>query len=74
MLAGAVNTDDGHSVVTKLESHVGNGFKIASSASPSLEGQRNETSETGEKRKLSVFWDAMKERPSWKKVYGNGLY
>ena len=27
-----------------------------------------------EESKLAVFWDALKERASWKKVYGAGLY
>jgi len=51
-LAGGTNSDDGHTIVKKLEEHVGSEFK-------------------GEK--LSVFWDAVRERKSWQKVYGGGL-
>ncbi|KAK0506204.1 hypothetical protein EDD18DRAFT_22396 [Armillaria luteobubalina] len=28
----------------------------------------------GQKARLSEYWDAMKERPSWKKVYAEGLH
>ncbi|KAJ2967183.1 hypothetical protein NUW54_g13583 [Trametes sanguinea] len=29
---------------------------------------------TERQNKLAAFWDAVKERPSWKKVYANGLH
>ena len=51
-LAGGTNSDDGPTIVKKLEAYIGSEFK-------------------GEK--LSGFWDAVRERKSWQKVYGGGL-
>jgi hypothetical protein len=30
--------------------------------------------ELGEEPKLATFWDTVKERPAWKKVYKGGLH
>jgi glutathione S-transferase len=54
-LAGGTCSDDGHTVVKKLEEYIGGGFK-------------------DEESKLGGFWDAVRERKSWQKVYGAGLY
>lgn len=72
-LAGGSAADDGNAVVGKLEVHVGNGFSLpkdyqGSDAAPP--GQRKEAV----KSKLGAVWDSVKERSSWKQVYGEGLF
>jgi hypothetical protein len=71
-LAGGTAEDDGNTVVAKLETHIGNGFVLPKDFQ-ATDAQRTD-SQQGYQSKLSAFWDAVKERPSWKKVYGNGLY
>jgi len=61
--------DDGRSAVGKLERHIGEGFGL-----PRDYQRPNGGSAAAKESKLVVFWDAMKERSSWKKVYGEGLY
>lgn len=68
-MAGGTAEDDGHAAVAKLETHIGNGFVLAKDFQ-ATDAQRIDCQQS----KLCVFWDAVKERPSWKKVYGNGLY
>lgn len=60
-LADGKSSDDGHTIVKKLEEYIGGGFKV-----PVNEGV--------EQSKLSAFWDAVRERKSWQKVYGGGLF
>lgn len=62
-LSGAKATDDGNTVIAKLERHIEEGFTLP-----------KETQPTGQQSKLAVFWDVVKERPSWKKVYADGLH
>ncbi|KAE9408113.1 hypothetical protein BT96DRAFT_849721 [Gymnopus androsaceus JB14] len=57
-LAGGKADDNGNAAFEKLEKHIGTSRS---------EGPRSNT-------KLSAYWDAVKERPSWKKVYANGLH
>ncbi|TFK30419.1 hypothetical protein FA15DRAFT_698890 [Coprinopsis marcescibilis] len=68
-LSGANASDDGKTVVEKLERYVGVGLKLprdfTSEANP---GQREKQA------KLQAFWDAIKQRPSWLKLYGEQLY
>jgi len=67
-LCGGNINDDGSTVVMKIEDHIG-GVKLARDfvAEPARE--------KGEKQsKIGVFWDAMRERPSFKKIYKEGLY
>jgi len=67
-LCGGKANDDGATVVKKIEEHIG-GLKLARDFV--FEPARGK----GEKQsKLAAFWDAIRERPSWKKIYGEGLY
>ncbi|THH19728.1 hypothetical protein EW146_g1481 [Bondarzewia mesenterica] len=73
-LSGGSTMDNGADAIRKLEQHVGGGFRLPkdafppSSQAPSSEG----TTPTNPvaQAKLSIIWDNVKERPSWKKVYG----
>ncbi|KAF7436789.1 hypothetical protein PC9H_003622 [Pleurotus ostreatus] len=72
-LAGGSFSDDGNTAIAKLENRVGNGFKLPQDYHLS-ELQRQEGASAATQSKLAAFWDAVGERASWKKVYGNGLY
>ncbi|KAI5898526.1 uncharacterized protein SCHCODRAFT_02612356 [Schizophyllum commune H4-8] len=63
-LAGGTNGLDGKAAVSKLEQHVGGGFTLP---------KEFKTAEDETISKLAAFWDSMRERASWKKVYGDGL-
>jgi len=67
LLAGGSPEEDGNTVIGKLESHVGNGLSIPKTTKTVGE-------ETVSKSKLAEFWDAVKQRDSWQKVYSNGLH
>lgn len=79
LLSGATASDDGNTVVHKIETHVGNSFTLPKDFSvaearrraglPALNVAPHER-----QSRFAAFWDAMKERPSWKKVYADGLY
>ncbi|EAU93133.1 hypothetical protein CC1G_12668 [Coprinopsis cinerea okayama7 len=67
-LAGGSVDDDGKTVVEKLEKYVGAVLALPRDFSGDAGGR-------GEKQaKLGAFWDALKERPSWQKLYGQGLF
>jgi hypothetical protein len=68
-LAGGTREDDGRTAVAKLESYIGNGFVL-----PKDSMVTDADSQQRYQSKLGAFWDALKERPSWQKVYGKGLY
>jgi len=72
-LAGGTASDNGITVIEKLEKHMGSSLALpTNSQSP---GSRPAAAEQpSAKTKLAVYWDAVKERPSWKKVYANGLH
>ena len=63
----------------KIEAHVGNGFSLPKDFSvaearrraglPALNVPPNER-----QSRFAAVWDAIKERPSWKKVYTEGLH
>lgn len=61
-LVGGTKDDTGETIVVKLEGYIGGGFQIP----------RGFVSE--QQTKIGAFWDAVRERPGWKKVYYNGLY
>ena len=63
-LAGGTNALDGKAAVLKLEQHVGGGFALP---------KEFKTAEDETISKLAAFLDSMRERASWKKVYGDGL-
>ncbi|KAK1229692.1 hypothetical protein PQX77_007254 [Marasmius sp. AFHP31] len=72
MLAGATSDDDGNTAIGKIEKHVGNDFSIPRVTLP-MDKMKAEGERPGSRSKLAAFWDSMKERPSWKKVYADGL-
>jgi len=71
-LVGATKDDDGSTVVSKLEKHIGGGFVLPRDFI--TEQARRENTKVDKLTKLGAFWDALRERPSWKKVYEAGLY
>ena len=78
-LSGATATDDGNTAIAKIEAHVGGDFELPKDFSI-VEARRraglppaNVLPEDRQNR-FAAFWDAIKERPSWKKVYAEGLH
>ena len=74
-LLGCSLADDGDEVLTRLEARIGNQFAFPRNfqllAVPDLHSNPTEEVSLGEKRaKLAVYWDVLRARPSWKKVYG----
>jgi hypothetical protein len=67
-LAGGTKDDDGETVVVKLEKYIGGGFMIPQDFPADPVRPENG------KRKIGAFWDTIRERPGWKKVYADGLY
>jgi len=68
--AGATTGDDGKTVVEKVEKLIGVGATVFPRDYSSSEQDRR-----GEKQaKLGVFWDALRERDSWQKIYGAGPF
>ena len=85
-LAGAEPNESGDTVIAKIEARVGADFALPKSfqtvvvpkdpaAAAADEGAAALQVAPGAKRvKLAAFWDEMKIRPSWKKVYGEKLH
>ncbi|KAH8100689.1 hypothetical protein BXZ70DRAFT_938333 [Cristinia sonorae] len=78
-LTGAVAADDGNTVTKKLEAHIGDGFKLPDDFSVAEARRRaglpsGNAQPTDVQSRIAAFWDAIKERPSWKKVYADGLH
>lgn len=78
-LAGSVASDNGDTIVAKIEARVGDGFAFSkdflSTIVPDLDADPTLVPMPGAKRvKLAAFWDEMKLRPSWIKVYGESLH
>ena len=96
-LSGALPTEDGNSVIKKIEGLVGVRFAKdisivearrragLGSAPPGLgpdgkvdgvisQAIKPSTDESLKQSKLATFWETIKERPSWKKVYEAGLH
>ena len=98
-LSGALPTEDGNSVIEKIEGVVGVQFVkdlsiaearrragLGSPAGPPGTGGEwkangaspkttHPSTDKGSKQsKLAAFWESIKERPSWKKVYEAGLH
>ena len=63
-LAGGATADDGRTAVGRVEARMGGGFLLPKDHP--VHGRKES--------KLAVFWDAMRERPSWKKIYRAGLF
>jgi hypothetical protein len=69
--------DEGDVAITKVESHIGSEFYFVrdSAAFPVAGGTpQQDGGRPAYQSKLAAFWDAMRERSSFKKVYTNGLY
>lgn len=78
-LSGATQHDDGNTITAKIEAHVGGGFTLSKEFSVAEARRRagipaNGAESTERQSKIAAFWDTVKERPSWKKVYGEGLH
>jgi len=69
-LASGTKDDNGETVVVKLEEYIGGGFVMPRDYYPADQVR----SENGKQTKIGAFWDAIRERPGWKKVYADGLY
>ena len=77
-LAGGSPSDTGAAAIDKLEKHVGGGFllpriSVAAGTGSGVSGGDEATPKAAEEppqttTKLAVFWDAARERPSWKVV------
>ena len=70
--------------MARLEAHIGDGFALPRTLSV-VEARRKaglapgdggvDGAAAGERQsKLAAFWDAMKERASWRLVYADGLH
>ncbi|KAI0778236.1 hypothetical protein BD413DRAFT_103020 [Trametes elegans] len=78
-LSGASASDDGNAATGKIESHVGDAFSLPKDFSVAEARRRaglaaTNVDATERQNKLAAFWDAIKERPSWKKIYGEALH
>jgi len=70
-LAGGTASDDGNTIVKKLEDHIGVGFKLPRDF---VADQAKRDGGKDKQSKVAAFWDAVRERPSWRKVYAEGLF
>ncbi|KII86468.1 hypothetical protein PLICRDRAFT_144201 [Plicaturopsis crispa FD-325 SS-3] len=68
-LSGGDASDDGATAIGKLEAHAG--IALPKDAAVQDSAQRPDAPQQS---KLAVFWTAVKEKPSWQKVYSEGLY
>jgi glutathione S-transferase len=78
-LSGAEFGDTGPVAVAKIEARIGSGFALPRDFEGMPETQRtptvgNDAPHVVKQARLAAFWDAMRERPSWQKVYGSGLH
>ncbi|KAF8974056.1 hypothetical protein BDZ97DRAFT_1912489 [Flammula alnicola] len=71
-LAGGTESDDGNTIVKKLEAYIGGGFSLPRDFI--TEQARLENAKVDQQTKVGAFWDAVRERPSWREIYGGGLY
>lgn len=71
-LSGGAYENDGNTAIGKLENHIGSGFALPKDFQAE-DAQRKEARPVYQS-KLGAFWDAMRQRASWKKVYGQGIY
>ncbi|EIW86748.1 hypothetical protein CONPUDRAFT_115396 [Coniophora puteana RWD-64-598 SS2] len=71
LCGGSLNLD-GDAAIKELEKHIGAGFVLPEDflTSPMVAGVGSEQPRL--RSRLAVFWDAMKERPSSKRLYGSG--
>lgn len=78
-LCGCSASDGGDAVVAKIEGRIADGFILPKNfqtmVAPDLNADPSLAITPGAKRaKLAAFWDEMAARPSWKGIYGQGLF
>lgn len=78
-LSGGQASDDGNTIVQKIEEHIGDSFSLPKDFSVAEARRRaglpaTNIPPTERQARLAAFWDAIKERPSWKKIYADGLH
>ena len=66
-------------MIGKIEAHIGDDFTLPKEVSVAEARRRagiaaGNVEPSDRQNKLAAFWDAVKERPSWKKVYGTALH
>ena len=71
-LCGGSATDNGSTIAKKIEEHVAGGLKLPRDFL--TDAGRREGTKAEKQTKIGAFWDAVRERPSWQKVYAGGLY
>ncbi|KJA29104.1 hypothetical protein HYPSUDRAFT_196527 [Hypholoma sublateritium FD-334 SS-4] len=68
-LVGGTGSDSGETVAKRLEGRVGytlvRDFKTEQGRRENVEAEQT---------KIGAFWDGMRERASWRKIYGAGLF
>jgi len=69
-MCGGTAADDGKTVVEKIEKFIGAG-KVSLPKDFSLPADINRKDK---QTKLGAFWDVLRERPCWQKVYKEGLH
>ena len=72
VLSGGRMDEEGDIVVTRIESHIGSDLQFTRDFA--VAAGRQDGGRPTYQSKLAGFWDAMRERSSFKKVYANGLY
>lgn len=65
--SGGTKDDNGETIVAKLEEYIGGGFVMPRDFVGDQVRPEKQT-------KIGAFWDTIRERPGWKKVYTEGLY
>lgn len=73
VLSGGQINEEGDAVVTRIESHIGSGFQLTGNLA-ALPTNGVPRQDGAYQSKMAAFWDAMRERSSFKKVYAHGLY
>ncbi|PSS37654.1 hypothetical protein PHLCEN_2v478 [Hermanssonia centrifuga] len=78
-LSSATGFEEGNDVVNKIEAHIGGSFSLPKDFSVAEARRRaglpsTNVSPTERQSRFAAFWDAIRERPSWKKVYADGLH
>ncbi|KAL0951225.1 hypothetical protein HGRIS_007946 [Hohenbuehelia grisea] len=66
-IVGGSDAEDGAAVVAKIEARIGQGFSLPKDFH--TESERQGVTQAEGQSKLAAFWDAIRERPSWKKVH-----
>jgi glutathione S-transferase len=66
-VSGGTKDDNGETIVVKLEKYIGGGFVMPRDFVCDQIRPEKQT-------KIGAFWDTIRERPGWKKVYADGLY